>query len=142
LDVFFQFVKQKAKNYDFGTMIPGLFSRNQPVSVLDRWQKAGDVKPIQRFNSDFSAYVPFLYAESFSDAAYSDASYIRLKNISLSWQFPKEWVKRAQLQNIRVYAQAQNLLTITNYKGLDPETRSSTSLPPLRVITVGLQVNL
>jgi hypothetical protein len=77
-----------------------------------------------------------------SDAALTDASFIRLKNLSLSWQLPGQWRQAARLKYCRVYAQGQNLWTITSYKGLDPETQSATSLPPLRMLTIGVQVGL
>jgi hypothetical protein len=76
-----------------------------------------------------------------SDAIISDASFIRLKNIALSYQLPAEWQKRMHLQMARLYLQIQNLLTITHYQGLDPET-GGLNLPPLRMITAGVQVAL
>jgi TonB-linked SusC/RagA family outer membrane protein len=143
LDVLFQFVKQKIPNYFFGSY-PGNFdegSGNQPVSVLNHWQKPGDIAANQRYNSDFSL------GETFSDAAGSDAAwksvyYIRLKNLSLSWQIPDIWQRKVHLQNSRLFILAQNLLTITDYLGLDPETTSTQTLPPLRVLTLGVQVGL
>jgi len=146
LDVFFQFVKQVAHNYYFGNF-PGYFSSspnsgNQPTTVLGRWQKSGDVRSIQRYNSDLSISNEFVTAWYFSDAAYSDASYIRLKNLSLSWQLPESWRKKAMLQNARLYIQGQNLLTITRYIGIDPETQSSSTLPPLKILTLGIQLTL
>jgi TonB-linked SusC/RagA family outer membrane protein len=146
LDILFQFVKQKAQNYLFGN-IPGYFSGqgnvgNQPQTVLNRWQKPGDIKPIQQYNSDLSLYTPFSDAASYSDAAWADASYVRLKNMSLSWQIPVGWGNKMHIKYWKIYALGQNLLTFTHYKGLDPETRSSTTLPPLKVITLGLQVGL
>jgi TonB-linked SusC/RagA family outer membrane protein len=141
LDLLFQFVKQKGNNYKFGNGFPGSFTpNNQPASVLDRWRNPGDVKPIQKYTqSNFDLILPALYIIQ-SDAAWTDASYIRLKNLSVSWQFPQKWNERLSLNNARLFMQGQNLLTITNYKGLDPETRSSTSLPPLRVLTLGIQI--
>ena len=142
LDVLFQFVKQIGPNYLFGNGFGGFFPNiNQPVYVLDRWQKPGDIATHQRYNSNFSLYNQISAALS-SDAAYSDASYMRLKNLSVSWQLPERWRQKARLQNCRLYMQGQNLLTITKYKGLDPETKSSTTLPPLRVLTMGIQVTL
>jgi TonB-linked SusC/RagA family outer membrane protein len=137
----FQFVKQKGANYFFGTgTSPGQRS-NQPTTVLDRWQKVGDEKPIQKYSTGGNPNPSTaLGAAMGSDNAFSDASYIRLKNLSLSWNFPKSWIKKSIITNGRFYAQGQNLLTMTDYLGLDPETRSLTSLPPLRVITVGIQV--
>jgi TonB-linked SusC/RagA family outer membrane protein len=140
LDFLFQFVKQKGVTNQYGDGYTGFTATNEPVSVLDRWRKPGDETTIQRsFSTKFDYFFPIIYLLQ-SDAVYGDASYIRLKNASLSWQFPEEFTKKIHLQNARLYLQGQNLLTITHYKGIDPETRSSLSLPPLRVITLGAQI--
>jgi TonB-dependent starch-binding outer membrane protein SusC len=146
LDIFFQFVKQTSYNYLFGNLLPGYFSGsgnqgNQPATVLGAWQKPGDITNVQRYNSNYSLVNQFVDASN-SSAAYSDGSYIRLKNLSFSWQIPEAWRNKANLQNVRIYLQGQNLFTITKYKGLDPETPSSSVLPPLRVVTFGLQLTL
>jgi len=107
-----------------------------------RWQKPGDITSHQRFNSSFSLGSQWINAAILSDASYGDASFVRLKNLSLSWQIPKVLSKRLQVHSVRLYALVQNLLTITNYKGLDPETLSSYSLPPLKVMTVGIKIDL
>jgi TonB-dependent starch-binding outer membrane protein SusC len=140
LDFLFQFVKQIGPNYMFGN-IPGQGFTNQPIYVLNRWKKAGDEADIQKYStgSDVNPLLAYLGIIS-SDAAYSDASYIRLKNLSLSWQLPVKWQKKIHLRNSKVFVQGQNLITITNYKGLDPETKSSTTLPPLRVLSAGVTV--
>jgi TonB-dependent starch-binding outer membrane protein SusC len=145
LDILFQFVKQIGPHYYFGNQ-PGRFNGvgntgNQPAWVLDRWQKIGDEKSIMRFTNGSSLFGQWVNANS-SSGGYSDASYIRLKNLSLTWQIPFSWIQKIHFQNIKLYLQSQNLLTITNYKGLDPETKSSTTLPPLRVITVGVRASL
>ncbi|WP_316835497.1 SusC/RagA family TonB-linked outer membrane protein [Pedobacter nutrimenti] len=142
LNFLFSFVKQIAQNQRFGLLLPGSNDYNQLASLLNRWQKPGDISSIQRFTasrSDVKQTLNMVYA---SDAAWADASYIRLKNVSLSWQLPESWGKSAHLQNCSIFVQGQNLWTFTNYKGLDPETKSSTTLPPLRVITMGLKVTL
>jgi len=138
----FQFVKQKGQNYLFGHLPGRAFreSGNQPIYVLGRWQKPGDFKPIQRYTTDFSLFGAWNNAAT-SDAAYADASYVRLKNLSLSWEFPENWMKKAHLQRGQIYLQGQNVLTFTKYKGLDPEIRAN-AMPPLRVISLGVQVGL
>ena len=140
LDFLFQGVKQLGQTYAYGDY-PG-YLYNQPATVLQRWQKPGDLAPIQRYNADFSLSGPFSIASTASDGAYRDASFIRLKNVSLSWQFPGDWQKRRFLHSARIYIQGQNVLTFTKYIGLDPGTKSNTTLPPLRVITAGIQVSL
>ncbi|GAA3935340.1 SusC/RagA family TonB-linked outer membrane protein [Chitinophaga oryziterrae] len=137
-----QFVKQTALGNYIGSN-PGNTNKNQPISVLERWQKTGDVTQIQKYstNSDFSAFFGTFYARQ-SNLSFTDASYIRLKNLSFTWKFPSSWSRRLQLQNARIYFQGQNLLTFTKYKGFDPETASYGNLPPLRVLTFGIQVSL
>ncbi len=110
----------------FRTVFPS-FS-NQPVSVLARWQKPGDVKPIQQFTTYEDSYV------TSSNYEYADASYIRLKNISLSYKLPAKWGIK-YLLNSTIYFQGQNIFTITRYNGLDPENGSffhTTSFVPIR----------
>jgi len=144
LDFLFSFVKQIARNYTFGILPAGAFReglRNQPSSLFNRWQKPGDKATIQKYTTGFSLDQPYLDAAA-SDAGISDASYVRLKNVSLSWEIPKQWIKSVKLQGCNLFLQGQNLFTITNYSGLDPETKSSASLPTLRVITLGVKISL
>lgn len=135
LDAFFQFKKQKAFNtLQFG-VIPGR-KGNVPVDLYDRWQQPGDIAP---FSRAYSGLVPTGGVDNFqqqSNAAISDASFIRLRNITLNYRIPNP--KNAF--EIDVYLQGQNLWTITDYKGPDPEQPTSTRLPPLRQVTLGLQL--
>ncbi|NQX54433.1 SusC/RagA family TonB-linked outer membrane protein [Pedobacter panaciterrae] len=148
LDFLFQFVKQIGENYFFGRQISpyaGVFSNgvgNMPRTLLNRWQATGDDASSQKYSSNGSLLFNSQVSILASDASWSDASYIRLKNLSLSYQLPLNWMRKIYLQSCRLYVQGQNLLTFTNYIGLDPETKSSLSLPPLRVITLGLQVGI
>ncbi len=75
-----------------------------------------------------------------SNAVWGNASYIRLKNVSLRYDL-SEYAKKIKLSRATVYVNAQNLLTFTNYKGMDPETKGIT-LPPVKTITAGIQLSL
>ncbi len=150
LDFVVQFVKQQGIDIKFNGNISGMpgeysaFSSgsNQPISVLSRWTNTGDRTNIQRYSaSDFAAVVGMFYAAS-SDGIYSDASYLRVKNVSISYRFSQSWLHQAQMQSAKIFISGQNLLTFTHYKGLDPETQSSYGLPPLTMVTAGIQVNL
>ena len=146
LDVFFQFVKQTGANYRrdvFG--LPGawgLNNSNQPADVLDRWQKTGDLTSNQKFSQNYAisnpVYKQFTEARSYGENSYSDASFIRLKNVSLSWRVPLRTSAKAGLVGPRIFIQAQNVLTFTRYKGWDPEQASVGYLPPLRVLSAGI----
>lgn len=143
LDVFFQFVNQIGANYlqqvyqsPVGSMI------NMPVQMVDRWTKPGD----RSFNQKYAMLGSSQTAKAgqtfvYSDGSFSNASFIRLKNVAFSYLFNQPWIKRIGFQNCRVYANGQNLLTITDFVG-DPETRNIYGIPPLKTIVVGLQFNL
>lgn len=81
-----------------------------------------------------------------------DASYLRVKNISLGYTFPQKWMQRLQIDNLRLYVNIQNLWTITNYKGYDPEIGAlnynvllrgidDARYPSQRIYTFGLNFN-
>ena len=62
-----------------------------------------------------------------SDRYIENGSYLRVKNITLGYTFPKQWIKHIGLENVRLSCNIQNLWTITGYKGYDPEIGASTS---------------
>ena len=62
-----------------------------------------------------------------SDRYVEDGSYVRLKNITLGYTLPKKWAKKIYLDNVRVYCNIQNLVTLTGYDGYDPEVGASTA---------------
>jgi TonB-linked SusC/RagA family outer membrane protein len=141
LDILFQFVKQTGRNI-FGLINapPGNFG-NIPAAFLNAWSKPGDKKPYEQFTQKYRTVYSGFHRAQNSDFAYSDASFIRLKNLALSWQLPERWKSRAHLQNARIYLQGQNLLTFTHYLGIDPESQGLGSAPK-RVWVAGFQVTL
>ncbi len=137
LDFLFQFVKQQNFNFAHTQRYTGLMS-NQPVQYVDSWQQAGDIAPYQLYTTGFNqAAMQTSEQYAFSDGAVSDASFIRLKNVSLSYDLPKQMFPGV---GCRVTFQAQNLLTITSYKGADPEFTQPGNLPPLRILSAGLHL--
>ena len=140
---FFEFRKQTGFSYFFmNSANPGI-AYNQPVLVLNRWQKPGDKTEIEQFSQSYSnpAYLAYLYANAYGASnAITDASFIRLKNISLSYEMPGKLTKKAGLSNVTINLQAQNLFLITKYKGTDPETQAYSYLPPLKTIVGGIKI--
>lgn len=135
LDFLFQFVKQQTAEFVFP--LPGTLN-NQPISRTDRWNSPGYSSAYQLYTSGASsAAVQAGSRFSQSSGVIGDGSYIRLKNISLAYNIPL-------IDNplkCKVYFQGQNLLTFTSYKGGDPEFRFSGFLPPLKIYSVGIQLN-
>jgi hypothetical protein len=146
LSIFFQFAKQWGPNYLGGIHSnggPPGSTTNMPTAVLNRWRNPGDVAPLQRATADFfsPAYDATYYFNA-SSGVYGDASYIRLKTLSLAYSFPSGLIQKMGMQNLRIYVNAQNLLTITNYKFGDPELPGQiASFPMQRNIACGLSFN-
>lgn len=146
LDILLEFRKQIGANYllALASTVPGYRFSNQPVIVLNRWQKPGDIADIQKFTA-LPTSVVYNNATRYivsSNAVYSDASYIRCKNIAFSYGLPDKWLKKIKMETCKLFAHAQNLFTLTNYLGADPENQSLLILPPLKTIIIGLQINL
>ncbi len=145
LDFLFQFVDQTGSNplLTAAFVAPGGES-NQISEVLNRWQRPGDNSQVQKFTTGggtgYLASQTWSYATLFGDNAISNASYIRLKNIYLSYAFPSNTLQKLTLTQLKLFVQAQNLFTITSYQGLDPEPQYASVLPPLRMITGGFQI--
>ncbi|AEM71614.1 TonB-dependent receptor plug [Allomuricauda ruestringensis DSM 13258] len=135
-EFFFQFKKQKAYNTLRFDATPG-FKRNTSVELYDRWQQAGDDSPFQRASAGLVGGQDLGELQKESSAAVSDASFLRLRSVSLNYKIPFSH----QGTEVNVYLQGQNLWTLTNYKGPDPEQPTNSRLPPLRQITLGLQVS-
>jgi len=134
LDFLFQFVNQKNSSYPMG--FAGQMS-NQQVRKLDSWQRPGDHTAYPMFTQSYSssaANSSYLFSDSTGSIV--DASFIRLKNISLTYDVP---IKLADTQ-LKIILQGQNLWTITRYEDGDPEFTKYGYLPPLRVITTGVQL--
>ena len=134
-DFFFQFKKQDAFNELAFGATPG-YRRNSSSALLDRWQEPGDINPIQRASGGLSFGEDTGTLQESSNAAVSDASFVRLRNVSLNYKIPTS----GRGPDLNVYVQGQNLLTFTNYEGPDPEQPSNIRLPQLRQITLGLQI--
>ncbi|PIF34529.1 TonB-linked SusC/RagA family outer membrane protein [Flavobacterium sp. 9] len=134
LDFLFQFVKQKNRINSMG--YAGQMS-NQSTLLTDSWQTTGDNATYQLYttgNNSEAVTADYLYERS--DAAITDASFIRLKNISLTYQLPLQ----LNAVQCKLMLQGQNILTFTRYKYGDPEFTSSGYLPPLKVVTAGIQL--
>lgn len=143
LSCFFDYRKQVGKNYlaIIGGNHPGL-PINQPLVALRRWQDSGDIAEIQKYTSRLGGLTGIAASNlSQSDGIISDASFIRLKNVSISYSLPQSWLKSLSVASTSIYLQAQNLAIITNYKGSDPETQDIYVLPPLKTFVAGIKLN-
>jgi TonB-linked SusC/RagA family outer membrane protein len=141
LDVFGQFSKQYAKGGLYYT--PGLTIQNDFTSALARWQKPGDITNVPKATTNYDPYY------SYSTANWFNASYFRLKNISLSYVVPGNWLKRKGIDRLRIYLEGQNLLTIWKKEAAlyDPETGGDNStgnipIAPMESFVAGLQFTL
>lgn len=114
----------------------GLYSAyNQSKRMLyDRWKEPGDITDIPRYGVTPQMDSRFL----------EDASFMRLKNIMLSYDFPHALLAKSRfISRARLYVQAQNLFTWTSFSGLDPESSSNiykAQYPMSRQYTFGFEI--
>jgi len=141
LDFLFVFSKRKANNvFGLSGFPPGFSQANVLASVVeDSWKKPGDNAKTAQVAQSIPALLAFSSLGQ-SDHSYSDDAYLRLKNVYLAYQLPAGLLKKMHVENIRVYVKGQNLLTISSFKDIDPETQSF--IPPVRIVTGGIQINL
>ncbi len=114
----------------------------------DRWMVPGQMTYVPRpFNGNTE---PGGVSHLAGSRTVADASYIRLKQLTLAYTFQPDALERMKLSNVRIYVQAINLLTFTKWPGFDPEFTDITNLnnltggnnnavPQSRQYTIGLQ---
>ena len=136
------------KNFDFSILIEGshgndllnatrieleglLDPKNQSIAVLDRWRQPGDITQIPRasFGNTDNSRISTRFVE--------DASYARFKAVTLGYQLPQKLMEKIKIKSLRFYATGENLFTITNYSGLDPEVNAFGSSNTIRGIDFG-----
>ncbi|MEC4115143.1 SusC/RagA family TonB-linked outer membrane protein, partial [Myroides pelagicus] len=137
VDFLFYFIQKDSYNINNYYNTPGDSMNNLPIQMTDRWS-------LDNLNATYIASTygkPSSLTQSTnfksSDKAISDASYIRLKNLSISYNLK---IPQVKIESLRLYLQGQNLWTITSYKGIDPEFTSFGYLPPLRTYAFGMQL--
>lgn len=69
-----------------------------------------------------------------------NGNYLKLKNLTIGYTFPAKWMQKLYVQNLRIYATGENLLTITKFKGLDPEMVAGNGYLPIRQYAFGINV--
>lgn len=118
---------------------------NQSKAVLSRWRNPGDQTNIPRamYRAGYNWLGSSRYVE--------DASFLKLRSITFSYNFSKNLLKKLKLDDIRTYITADNVATFTKYRGQDPEVNMKSGdpfgiaidysrTPPTRRFTLGLQV--
>lgn len=98
-----------------------------------RWKNPGDISEAPKLttlntNSNLSA----------SNGSWTDASFIRLRTVGLSYNLPNNLARKARLNNLAFNVNAQNLFVITKFRGGDPENFNFGAMPPTRTITAGI----
>ena len=115
------------------------WTTNQTTGALDYWKQPGDVTKYPSLEASINAGGRNYYDDSMIERA----SFLRLKNIQLSYTMPSSWFKKNKfISGIKLYVGARNLWTVTGYTGLDPEVDSDYSLdnyPASRQWTFGAE---
>ncbi len=119
---------------------------NQTTDILARWQKAGDVTNIPKLST-------VNYDNLNTSLFLHDASYLKVKNIVLSYSLPQNVVAKMKMRTFRIFVSVQNAATLTPYKGWDPEYNRDNSgaitqgasylgTPQARAYSIGINFGL
>jgi len=135
LQFLFEFVKQEGRI--------DLFDAGSPYNLFERDLTTPEEEDgFQTISQSYDAYEGFSYVLD-TNFLKRDASFVRLKTLSVSYSLPQKLTKVVKLKEGKIFLQGQNLLTLTSYQGLDPDLPNSTSgFRNLRTISAGLQINL
>ena len=103
--------------YNVGRMeTEGMYDgKNQTTRVLERWRVPGQVTDVPKAGFEMHNSTYFL----------EDGSYVRLKDVSLSYDVPRKFIRKLGLTKLMPYLSATNLITLTKYKGMDPEVNQN-----------------
>lgn len=133
-------------NYERSILNSGSTFYNQQVATMSHWRYEGQVTDMPKLS-----YGDTMGNNRFSDRWIENGSYLRLKSLRLNYQVPVPG-KWNWLQGLNVWLEANNLVTITKYKGNDPEFSAANgvlyqgidagNLPQSRTFTMGLKINL
>ena len=130
LQFLWEFVKQEGKISDFNV---GRFGNVLQEVVTNE-------NSYQKVTQSIDGYVAYYYA-SRSSFPYRDASFIRLKNVSLGYDVPKQLIKNIGLESCKLFLHGQNLLTLSSFDAIDPEQQNSAGFGNYKTISGGLQIN-
>lgn len=146
LDVFFQgqFGNKTLNNNAYFLANSGVAGYNQTKDQLDRWQKPGDMTGVPRpYEGGTEAIAGGASGIlNFTTKQVEDASYIRLKQVTLGYQLPTSVISKIKLDNAKLFVQGLNMATWTAYSGLDPELVGNEigTYPQGKQVTAGLQI--
>ena len=108
---------------------------NQRVEMLNVWTTPGQITNIQSVN----------YAKQSTDQMIQNASFLRMKTLSIQYEFPKKWMQATRyIKGVKVFGIARNLFTITPFEGYDPEPDINLvkfNYPNTRQFVIGAEIS-
>ena len=136
LSAFFLYMKQTGRNALLLSGAFGEFNQNLPSALYnDHWTGPGDQTRFPALTTSSNQSSNLFGA---SDGVFTDASFIRLNNLAFAYRISDGWLKGTGIRNLSVGVNAQNILTITRYEGLDPETQNFGGMPPVKTFVLNL----
>jgi len=139
LSFLLHFKRQMGQNAYFSPGVSPGQMFNQSIDIFNsHWQQPGDKASFAKLTTQYP--IGDTYVQT-SDRAYTDASFIRLSNLYLTYALPAAKARKAGMQGCNLFIKTENLLVLTRYKGIDPETPQFGSMPPAKVLTGGVSFN-
>ncbi len=144
----------KIYNYPRYCLESGSSNGNLSTTVANSWRPDNPNTDMPRFSKTDGTDNKLAYTDRWLE----DGSFVRLKTLDIGYTFPKQWVQKAMIQNLRLYVSMENLFTLTKYSGYTPDLGESSSAgvsydvfsrgidqgryPVPRTFSFGIQVSL
>ncbi len=117
---------------------PSYIASSISRDLLREWRNPGDITDIPSPKSSIDQF------QSLTTRYLENGSFWRLRNVEVGYNLPKRWIDKVKLGSVRIFAQGQNLVTITKFRGFDPEITNPSlggaQYPTLRSVTAGLNI--
>ncbi|MGI6574184.1 MAG: SusC/RagA family TonB-linked outer membrane protein [Fermentimonas sp.] len=151
------------KNFDLSMFLQGVYGTKHYITRRGEWPFLRMAPPTEDWRNAWTPdnptnKMPALYRWPYAPVSgnqnsyfLKDTSYFRLKNLQVGFSLPKQFIEKIGIQNLRIYASGDNLITFTSYKHSDPERdedihygfeTEAGSYPNVQTITFGLVVNM
>ena len=128
---------QQNVNYDFYGNVKTATDKTNG-SYVQEWTPDNTDAIFPRY---YTAGTGVLRSDFMSALKIVKGSFVKIKDITLSYTFPKQWIKKVKLSNVRIYGTAKNMFTFSNIKNYDPESNGSMNFPLSKQWIIGLNLD-
>jgi hypothetical protein len=119
-------------------MHTGAFGSSWSTDILRRWRNPGDITDVPRLQNSYTA------GTAASARYLIDASYVSLRNVTITYRFPSSWIKKLDMSELSLFASGDNLGMLCKRKGMDPQQSfagtTDFTYVPSRIVSFGVNL--